>query len=114
MDNCSCNTAAPILEIPHTVVNTRFVDGKDITKNYPGYYVEVRDENTIYHVSTPKNGCVINSLAVARLPIYKENYDPNTMAVYRNNTVYDFAQNKAFVFDFNKNYRTVDLDGGEQ
>ena len=109
MDKCSCNAAAPILDIPHTVVDTRFVDGKDITKNFPGYYVEVRDENTIYHVSTPKGGCVLNSLPVARLPIFKENYDPNPMARYRNSMVIDFAQNKLFIFDFNKNYRTVDL-----
>ena len=83
MDDCSCKLAAPIHDIPHTVVDTRFVDGKDITKNFPGYYVEVRDENTVYHVSTPKGGCVLNSLPVARLPLYKENYDPTTMARYR-------------------------------
>ena len=107
IDSCTCG--GPLPDIPHTLVDTRFVDGKDITKNFPGYYVEVRDENTIYHVSTPRNGCVINSLAVARLPIYKENYDPTTMATYRNNTVFDFAANKAYIFDFNKNYRTVTL-----
>lgn len=109
MNDCSCKTAAPINPIPHTVVDTRFVDGVDVTKNFPGYYVEVRDENTIYHVSTPREGCVINSLAVSRLPIYKDNYDPNTMAVYRNNVVFDFKANKAFVFDFNKKYRTIAL-----
>lgn len=109
MDNCSCNLAAPIQNIPHTVVDTRFVDGKDVTKKFPGYYVEVRDENTIYHVSTPAGGCILNSLPVARLPIFKENYDPTTMATYRNTTVFDFAQNKMFIFDFNKNYRTVTL-----
>lgn len=114
MDKCSCNAAAPILEIPHTVVDTRFVDGKDITKNYPGYYVEVRDENTIYHVSTPKAGCILNSLPVARLPIYKENYDPTTMATYRNTVVFDFSQNKMFIFDFNKNYRVVTLTDEEE
>ena len=109
MDNCNCNLAAPILDIPHTLVDTRFVGGKDVTKDFPGYYVEVRDENTIYHVSAPHRGCIANSLAVARLPIFKENYNPSTMARYRNNTVYDFANNKAYIFDFNKNYRTVNL-----
>lgn len=109
MDKCSCNAAAPILDIPHTVIDTRFVGGKDITKDFPGYYVEVRDENTIYHVSTPSGGCILNSLPVARLPIYKENYDPDTMARYRNTMVIDFAANKMFIFDFNKNYRTVSL-----
>lgn len=109
MDNRFCNAAAPIYPIPHVVVDTRFVDGKDQTKNFPGYYVEVRDENTIYHVSQPFEGCIVSSLAVARMPIYKDNYDPTTMAKYRSNTVYDFAQNKAFIFDFNKNYRTVTL-----
>lgn len=104
-----CCAAAPIHSIPHTVVDTRFVDGKDQTKNFPGYYVEVRDENTVYHVSQPKEGCVINSLAVARLPIYKENYSPTTMNTYRNTVVFDFAQNKMFIFDFNKNYRVVNL-----
>lgn len=110
MNMDSCFLAAPAPSIPHTLVDTRFVDGKDCTKNYPGYYVEVRDENTIYHVSTPKEGCVLNSMAVARLPIYKENYNPKTMATYRNNTVIDFAQNKMYIFDYNKNYRTVTLN----
>ena len=114
MDDCSCKLAAPIHDIPHTVVDTRFVDGKDITKNFPGYYVEVRDENTVYHVSTPKGGCVLNSLPVARLPLYKENYDPKTMARYRNTVVFDFSKNKMFIFDFNKNYRTVDLSTEEE
>ena len=109
MDTCKCNAAAPICNIPHTVVDTRFVDGKDITKNFPGYYVDVRDENAIYHVSQPKDGCIINSLVVARLPIYKDNYDPKTMATYRNNVVFDFTANKMFVFDYNKNYRVVAL-----
>jgi hypothetical protein len=63
-------------------------------------------------VSTPAGGCVLNSLPVARLPIFKENYDPDTMARYRNTVVFDFSQNKMFIFDFNKNYRTVDLSGG--
>lgn len=109
MDNCNCNMAAPILNIPHTVVDTRFVDGKDVTKKYPGYYVEVRDENTVYHVSTPKNGCMLNSLPVARLPLYIDNYDPINMKTYRNTIVFDFTMNKMFIFDFNKDYRVVNL-----
>lgn len=107
IDSCTCG--GPFKDIPHTLIDTRFVNGKDMTKNFPGYYVEVRDENTVYHVSTPTSGCVANSMAVARLPIYKENYDPKTMATYRNNTVYDFLNNKEYIFDFNKNYRVVDL-----
>ena len=86
MDPYSC-AAVPVLDIPHTLVDTRFVDGKDVTKNFPGYYVEVRDENAIY----------------------RENYDPKNMMRYRNNVVYDFSANKMYIFDFNKNYRTVDL-----
>lgn len=109
MNMDSCNCGGPIPDIPHTLVSTRFVGGKDVTKDFPGYYVEVRDENTVYHVSAPHNGCVANSLAVARMPIYKEHYDPDTMARYRNNTVFDFATNKAYIFDFNKNYRIVTL-----
>lgn len=110
MHNNSCHAAVPALDIPHTLIDTRFVDGRDVTKDYPGFYVEVRDENTVYHVSTPRNGCIVNSLAVARLPIYKDNYNPATMATYRNNTVFDFVANKAYIFDFNKNYRTVSLE----
>lgn len=109
MHKDSCHAAVPTADIPHTLIDTRFVDGRDATKDFPGFYVEVRDENTVYHVSTPRNGCIVNSLAVARLPIYKDNYDPTTMATYRNNTVFDFAANKAYIFDFNKNYRTVEL-----
>lgn len=108
MDFCKC-AAVPVLDIPHTMVDTRFVDGKDVTKNFPGYYVEVRDENAIYHVSTPDEGCVPTSLCVAHLPIYRENYNPTTMIRYRNTVVYDFAQNKMYVFDYNKNYRVVTL-----
>lgn len=108
MDHCSCS-AAPVLDIPHTLVDTRFVDGKDVTKNFPGYYVEVRDENAIYHVNTPKDGCVPTSLCVAKLPIYKENYDPSCMSHYRNNTLFDFSANKMYVFDFSKNYRVINL-----
>ena len=104
-----CKAAAPIHDIPHTMIDTRFVDGKDRTKEFPGYYVEVRDENTIYHVSLPVNGCIVSSLAVAHLPIYKDNYNPEVGPKYRNNVVYDFTQNKAFVFDFNKNYRVITL-----
>lgn len=104
-----CDCGGPVPVIPHTLIDTRFVDGKDMTKKFPGYYVEVRDENTIYHVTVPAHGCVANSLAVARMPIYKENYDPKTMEVYRNNVVYDFAKNKAYIFNFNKEYRVVTL-----
>lgn len=109
MDPCMC-AAVPVLDIPHTLVDTRFVDGKDVTKCYPGYYVEVRDENAIYHVNTPKDGCVPTSLCVAKLPIYRDNYDPNLMARYRNNAVYDFTANLMYIFDFNKNYRVVTLE----
>ena len=108
MDPYSC-AAVPVLDIPHTLVDTRFVDGKDVTKNFPGYYVEVRDENAIYHVNTPKDGCVPTSLCVAKLALYRENYDPKNMMRYRNNVVYDFSANKMYIFDCNKNYRTVDL-----
>ncbi len=38
-----------------------------------------------------------------------ENYDPKNMMRYRNNVVYDFSANKMYIFDFNKNYRSVDL-----
>ena len=110
MDTCNCKLAAPSCNIPHTVVDTRFVDGKDVTKKYPGYYVEVRDENTVYHVSTPKGGCLLNSLPVARLPIFKENYDPAHMKTYRNTVVFDFAQKKMFIFDFNKNFKVVNME----
>lgn len=109
MDTCNCDLAAPIQNIPHTVVDTRFVDGKDVTKKYPGYYVEVRDENTVYHVTMPQGGCLLNSLPVARLPLYIENYDPINMKKYRNTVVFDFTQNKMFIFDFNKEYRVVEL-----
>lgn len=109
MDKCNCTAAAHIQNIPHTVVDTRFKDGKDQTKKFPGYYVEVRDENTVYHVTTPAGGCVLNSLPVARMPLYKDNYDPTTMATYRNTVVFDFAKNLMFIFDFNKNYRVVNL-----
>lgn len=108
MDKFQC-MAAPVLDIPHTLVDTRFVDGKDVTKKYPGFYVEVRDENAIYHVSVPQDGCVPTSLCVAKLAVYKDNYNPNTMSRYRNTTVYDFANNKMYVFNFDKNYRVVNM-----
>ena len=98
-----------IPDIPHVSIDTRFVGGKDQLRCFPGHYVSVRDENATYHVSHPGFNCLPNALVVARTSIYRDNYDPETMARFRNNFVFDFLNNKAFVFDNNADYRVWDL-----
>ena len=115
MDNCKCKKAVPIPTIPHTVIATRFdKDGKDLTKCYPGYYVEVRDENTVYHVFKATNSCVINSLPVSRNFVFKDNYNPAAHGKYRNNIVIDFSNDLMYVFDYQQNYRTIALTNPEE
>jgi hypothetical protein len=85
------------------------VDGKDILHNYPGSYVFVRDENTNYKVSCPGPNCLPSSSPVAHIDIFKDDYHPDPNKKYRGLTVYDFLRNKAYVYDFNGDYRSYDL-----
>lgn len=102
-----------IADIPHATIDERYVDGKDMLRKFPGHYVVVRREHATYHVSKPGFNCLPDVVLVSSTPIYKDGYDPDTMANYRNNTVYDFLNNKAYVFDYNGDYRIITLTEGE-
>lgn len=99
-----------IPDIPHAVVDTRYEDGKDLLRKYPGAYVTVRDENAVYHVSKPGYNCLPNAVSVSRNPIYRDNYDPERDKRYKMNTVYDFLNNKAYVFDNDGDVRVITME----
>ena len=57
-----------IPEIPHAVIDTRYENGKDLLRKYPGHYVTVRDElGAVYHVS--KRGSSIKTDSTQSLPL---------------------------------------------
>lgn len=96
-------------DIPHQVIETRYEDGKDLLRKYPGSYVTVRDENTVYHVSKPGLNCLPNAVPVSSMPIFRDNYDLAHDRRYKMNTVYDFLNNKAYVFDHMGDVRVIAL-----
>lgn len=62
-------------------------------QSFHNAFVTVRDENAVYHVDEAGN-----PVSVSRSPIFKDNY----VAVagdYKQNTVYDFATNSAYIFN---------------
>lgn len=63
-------------------------------------FVTVRDENAVYHVD--ERG---NPVAISRSAIFKTNYTPAAGA-YKQNVVYDFANNLFYIFDPAGNYKT--------
>lgn len=107
-NNCGLDLCK-IPDIPHAVIDTRYEDGKDLLRKYPGHYVTVRDENAVYHVSKPGLNCLPNAVPVSRNPIYRDNYDLNRDKKYKQNTVYDFLNKKAYVFDPEGDVRVITL-----
>lgn len=107
-DNCIIDPAC-IPCIPHATIDDRYVDDRDMLRKYPGYYVTVRNENATYHVGRAGKNCAPNAVVVARTPIFRDGYDPAIMPKYRMNTVYDFLNDRAFIFDNNMDYRTITL-----
>lgn len=102
-----------IPDIPHAVIDTRYENGKDLLRKYPGAYVVVRDENATYHVSKPGYNCLPNAVPVSRTPIFRDNYDLAHDKHYKQNTVYDFLNNKAYVFDPEGDVRVIALGAAE-
>lgn len=85
-------------DIPHRVVQTY-----SEVQEYRNAYVTVRDENAVYHVDASGN-----PVAVSRSAIFRENYSP-AINDYRQNVVYDFINDKMYVYNEVGIYRTVDL-----
>lgn len=71
----------------HEVVDT-YAEVQD----FRNAFVTVRDENAVYHVDE-----VGNPVAVSRSAIFKDNYTP-VLGDYKQNIVYDFANNVFYVF----------------
>ena len=84
--------------IPHVVVET-YAEVQEFRNSY----VTVRDENAVYHVDVSGN-----PVAVSRSAIFEENHTPD-IGEYRQNVVYDFINNKMYIYDPTGMYRTVDL-----
>ena len=69
-------------------------------------FVTVRDENAVYHLDE-----VGNPIAVSRSAIFKQGFTP-TVGAYKQNTVYDFASNIAYVYAPDGQYKTITLGTG--
>ena len=99
-----------IPDIPHVVIDSRFYDGRDMLRKYPGHYVTVRDEGgAVYHVSKPKANCLPNSVKVSNGFFEREGFDPTNSLPYKNTTVLDFLNNAMFIYDSNGDVRKVTL-----
>lgn len=66
-------------------------------------YATVRDENATYHVDG--YGAPVS---VSRDPIFINDYTP-TVGEYKQNTVYDFNNNKAYIFNLLGEYKSSTL-----
>lgn len=82
----------------HEVVDT-YAD----IQNFRNAFVTVRDENAVYHVDE-----VGNPVAVSRSAIFKDNYTP-VEGDYKQNIVYDFPNNKAYIFNPSGEYKEITL-----
>jgi len=82
----------------HEVVDT-YAD----VQEFRNAFVTVRDENAVYHVDE-----VGNPVAVSRSAIFKNNYTP-VAGDYKQNVVYDFANDVFYVFDPSGDYKTGTL-----
>ena len=99
-----------VLDIPHTVIDTRYQNGKDLLRKYPGHYVTVRDEaSAVYHVSKPGPNCLPNATKVKEGILYKDNFDHTRGVKYREAMIYDFLNSKLYVYDHNGDKRVITL-----
>ena len=99
-----------IPEIPHAVIDTRYENGKDLLRKYPGHYVTVRDElGAVYHVSKPGLNCLASSVRVAEGVLYKDGFDPESAPAYKNGRVLDFLNNKEYIYDYNGDVRVATI-----
>lgn len=78
----------------HEVVDT-YAD----VQEHRNAFVTVRDENAVYHVDEAGN-----PVSVSRSAIFKDDYTP-IEGDYKQNIVYDFSQNKFYVFNPSGEYK---------
>lgn len=86
----------------HQVVDT-FPEA-DVFRNA---YVTVRSENAVYHVDD-----VGNVIAVSRSPLYIDNFNPANPLIspaYKQITIYDFANNLAYIYAPDGTHKTIGL-----
>lgn len=108
MSKCTPKTCN--LEIPHSVIDRRYVDGKDTLKNFPGHYVTVREEGSAtYHVTHPGINCLPNATLVAPGLLYRDGFDPDLAPEYKNTRVLDFSNNREYIYDYAGDVRFVTL-----
>lgn len=99
-----------IPDIPHAVIDKRFVDGKDMLRKYPGHYVTVREEGgATYHMSKPGANCIPSSVLVAEGRVFKDGFTLGDPYNYKNTQVIDFANNTLYIYDVNGDVRMVHL-----
>lgn len=100
-----------IADIPHAVIDSRFFNGKDMLRKYPGHYVTVRDEGgAVYHVSKPKANCLPTSVKVSNGFFERDGFDPINTDPYKNTTVLDFLENVMYVYDSEGDIRKITLE----
>lgn len=95
----SCKTnCSPCFDKCHVVVDT-YAEVQD----YRNALVTVRDENAVYHVDSTGN-----PVAVSRSAIFEENHSPE-VGKYKQNIVYDFINNNAYIYNNVGLYRTIQM-----
>lgn len=112
MSSCNCNSSKNRCDIPHAVIDQRYVNGKDMLRKYPGHYVTVREEGgATYHINTPGINSLPNAVLVAEGRLYKDGFNPATAPSYKNTRIIDFLNNKEYIYDFAGDIRSIDLQG---
>lgn len=95
-ESCSCHSAP-------AVVVTQTVEG---IKGLTNTVVYVVSNNTTYYV-----GCANQITVISSGPVFVDNYNPNTnQLTLRGQTCYDFANDKAYVFNNAGDYRVINLE----
>lgn len=88
---------------PPIVVTSQTVDG---IKGLADCFVYVININSVFYVDSCHNITIISSG-----PVYVDNYDPiGNVLNLRGQVCYDFANNKAYVFNNSGAYRTLTLE----
>lgn len=101
--NCGCGgcNSTYIIEPPtydHVVVESL----AELTA-LRNVYATVRNENATYHVDGYGD-----AVSVGRDPLFINDYTP-TVGEYKQNTVYDFQNNKAYIFNLLGEYKSITL-----
>lgn len=112
MSSCNCSNKRSKCDIPHAVIDQRYVNGKDMLRKYPGQYVTVREEGgATYHINNPGINSLPNAVLVAEGRLYKDGFNPSIAPSYKNTRVIDFLNNREYIYDFAGDVRYIDLQG---